>query len=86
MKRSGQFHNALNDAQIVRIGQHVAHKALVNFQRVHRQLAQVGERRVTCAKVIQGEAHAQVLAALNDVDGLLHVANGGRFQNLQIQR
>ena len=81
----GQLDHALDDAQIVGVYQHVAHKALIDLQGIHRQLAQVGQRGVAGAEIIQRKAHALMAAGAHDGTGLLHVGDGGAFQHLQLQ-
>ena len=86
LEGAGQLDDAFDDAQVVRVGQHVAHKALVDLERLHGQLAQVGERGIAGAEVVQRKADSQLPALAHHLDGLLHVGNGGAFQDFQLDQ
>jgi PAS domain S-box-containing protein len=81
----GQAHHAVHNAQVVRVVQHVAHKALVDLDQVNRQVAEVRQRRVAGAKVVQRKPHPQRPATGHHLRCTVEVADGGGFQNFQFQ-
>ncbi len=81
-----QPNHAFQNSQVVRVFQHVAHKALVNFELRHRQPLEVSERRVAGAKVVQRKAQAQLLALLDHVRGRANVFQRAGFQHLKLQQ
>ena len=60
-ERGGKADDAFDDRQILGIPQHVAHKALVDLEHAGGQAAQVGQRRVAGAEVIEREANAELI-------------------------
>jgi hypothetical protein len=53
VKGVGQADDPIQDGQIVRVVEHVVHKAPVDLELIHGQPLQVGQGRVAGAKVIE---------------------------------
>ena len=85
VKRGSQADHTFHNTPVFGVGQHVAHKTLVNLEHVHRQFAQVGERRIASAKIVQREVHTKLTAALQYANGLVHVIECSSLQNLQLK-
>ena len=82
---AGQADHALDDGQVVGVGLHVAHKALVDLDDLGTEAFEVGERRVARAKVVQRKAHAHGLAAAHDVGHQGDIFQRAGLQDFQLQ-
>lgn len=82
----GKIHHGPDDGLIGRIHQHPRHEGAVDLDRGDRQPAQVGERGVAGAEVIEGKAHTKLPAAGDALGHLLKILQSGGFQHLQPQR
>ena len=67
---------------------HVRHERPVDLQDVHRELAQVGERRVPGAEVVDGDLDAQLLQEVepgHGGDGVPHERGLGDLEDQQVR-
>ena len=56
----GQVDDRPHDRQVARVGRHALHEGAVDLDLVHRQPAQVGQRRVAGAEVVDRQPYAEV--------------------------
>src|SRR5579864_8378415 len=61
VERLAEAHEDVDEGRRLLRRRHGADEAAVDLDRVDRELAQVGERAVTGAEVVDREAHAQLL-------------------------
>jgi multidrug resistance protein len=83
-KAPGQAEHPFQNGQVVRVVQHVAHKALVDLQHLRGQALEVGQRRIAGAKVVQRKRDAHVGCRPQHLD-LPHVLPAHWFPALQLQ-
>jgi hypothetical protein len=74
---------ARDDREVARVRRHALHEAVVDLDLVHRQLAQIGQRRRTGAEVVDGEADAEVAQPVERRQGPLDVAQHARLRDLE---
>src|SRR5215218_4989557 len=67
----------------LRAGRHAVDEGLVDLQRVDREPAQVGQRRVPRAEVVEGQADAELLDLLELVGGVRRVLHEQGLGDLQ---
>jgi hypothetical protein len=84
-ERDRQAHHAVQNRQVFRVDQHVAHKTLVDLEHARGQVAQVVERRVAGAEIVEGKRHADLAAGHDHAGDLGNVAQGAGLQNFQLQ-
>ena len=78
-----QSDNRLRNGRIIGIDQNITHERPVDLQVVQRQLLQVREGGVACAKIVLREAHASRLQNEHLVDRLIKICHEqalGEFQ------
>jgi hypothetical protein len=56
-----QGDDGAHDGGVVGVGQHVAHKGLVDLELIQRQALEVAQAGVAGAEIVEREAHAQGL-------------------------
>ena len=81
----GQRDDGAHDGGVVRVGQQVVHKALVDLELAQRHAFEVGERGIAGAKVVQRKTHAMRAQRLHGGDGLGHVFDQQAFRQLQLE-
>ena len=67
------------------LGINVHHKRAVDFQRINRQVLEVGQAGVARAKVVQGKAHAVLAQQLHFCQCGFQVVGHHAFGQLQLQ-
>jgi hypothetical protein len=70
---------------VVGIASRVAHEGQVELQRVHREAAEVGERREAGAETVDREPHAERLQRAQRLDDLLGVVHRVAFGDLKAE-
>ena len=86
IERPGQADNAIHDGQVLGVAEHRLDEHLVDLERVHRQAAEIGERRVAGAEIVEGDADAGFPAAPEYRHDRVHVVDRGGFQDLDFER
>ena len=64
---------------------HASHKRAVDLQAVNRQLAQIRQRRIASAKVVDGQVHAHFTQAHQGVQRFLRGVHRHAFGDFQLQ-
>ena len=77
--------NALQDGQVIRVDEHIAHKTLVNLEQRHAQTLKVRERRVARAKIIQRKLHTHLVTVLDDLRHLRYIFQRTGFEHFNLQ-
>ena len=77
--------NGADDFRVIGVVGGVAHERLVDFQGVHRQALEVGQRRIACAEIVHGETDAQFVQAPHLADCVLQVLDHDAFGDFQLQ-
>ncbi len=75
----------LNDGQIIRIVQHIDHKALVDFQYSGRQSLEIGERRIIGAEVTQCKGDPKFQAGIHQLGYIRDVVKYACSQYFKFQ-
>ncbi|MNJ48308.1 hypothetical protein D3C77_434980 [compost metagenome] len=78
----GHGYNGADDLRIVGVLRRIAHKRLVDLQRIHRQALEVGQRRIPGTEIIHGKAHPITLELTHLVDGVFQVLDDDTFGDL----
>ncbi len=86
MEHGGQAQDAFDDVEVFRIVVHGAHETAVYLQGLDGQVAQVGQRGVAGAEVVQGAVDADAVAGVYHFRHLEQVRHRARFEDLQLQR
>ena len=74
-----------NNGGVVRISADIAYKRLIHFDFVHRKTLQIAQARITGAKVINGDFHADLAQVQQRFDGLFGVLHDAALGNFQPQ-
>jgi len=61
------------------------HELLIDLHDIDRESAQIAERRMARAEVVDGDAHAHVAQLLQRRDGAVAVLHGRAFRDLDDQ-
>lgn len=68
---------------IFRIGEHVAHERLINFQGIYAKSFQIAEAGIAGTEIVYGQLHASGPELAKSGDDLLHILSDqtlGQFQ------
>ena len=84
-ERGCQTNDPFNDGQIAEIPEHVADEALVNLEYAGREPSQIGQRRIACTEVVEGEADTERLTLIDQLGYLGHSFERSGFYDLQFQ-
>ena len=85
VERFGQPQYTAQNGKVVGVVEHVADKALVDFELIDRKTFQVGQRRVTGAEVVQRKQHTDFPARFDDLRDARDILDGTGFQNLHFE-
>src|SRR5690606_17675752 len=82
----GQIDDGRHTGCVIRIAGDVAHETGVDLELVHREAFQVGEGRVACTKVVNGDGNAKIADLVQGFDGLSRIAHHGGFGQFDLQQ
>src|SRR5450830_1071137 len=80
-----QVNDGGDQRQSLRPGRHVDHERAVDFQLVHRQFGEVGERGEAGAEVVDGYRYAQSADRLHGRDTAFDVLHDHAFGDFEFQ-
>ena len=75
----------LDDLVAFDVAVHMRDESAIDLQRIHRELLQAAERRISGAEIIHAQANSQSLEFGEHRSRFLRIAHGDGFGDLQLQ-
>ena len=85
IESGGQSQDAFQNAEVLGIVEHIAHKATVDFQGVDGEALEVSERRVTGAEIVERDGDADLTARREHMRDLGHIVQRAGLEHFQFQ-
>ena len=85
-QRMRHLRGGLDDDAIVGVVAHAHDERLVELERVHRQVAQVAERRIAGAEIVDGDEHAELVDFLDHAQRARRVEHHRALGDLELER
>ena len=79
-----QANDPFGDGQVFGVFQHVADKALVDFEDIGGQAFEVGQRRIARTKIVQRKGHPKGAAVFHEVRHIGNIIQCGGFEHFKL--